>query len=103
MTLTLDLPPELESQLKAEAEASDQTPAQWLVDLAAQELAQREIEDAEDWKTAIHRINNPDPRPNKTLDDLRAHIEVQRSENEKQAHIITVPIGQRKASQKAAR
>jgi hypothetical protein len=77
MTLTIDLPPELESRLKAEAEAHDQTPAQWLLDLAAWELEMREAEDAEDLETLRYRRENPDPRPNKTMDDLRAHIAAQ--------------------------
>jgi mRNA-degrading endonuclease RelE of RelBE toxin-antitoxin system len=63
MTLTIDLPAELESRLKAEAEAHDQTPAQWLLDLAAWELEMREAEDAEDLETLRYRRENPDPRP----------------------------------------
>lgn len=78
MTLQLDLSPELERRLKAEAQANGQTPAQWLLDLAEWELEQREAEDAEDLATLRYRRANPDPRPNKTLDDLRRHIEAQR-------------------------
>jgi hypothetical protein len=77
MTLTIDLPAELESRLKAEAEAHDQTPAQWLLDLAAWELTQRELEDAEDLETLRYRRENPDPRPRKTMDDFRAHLAAQ--------------------------
>jgi predicted transcriptional regulator len=78
MSLLLELSPELENRLEAVAAASEQTPAQWLLDLAAWELAQREAEDAEDLATLRARRANPDPRPNRTLADLRAHTEAQK-------------------------
>ncbi len=77
MTLTIDLPAEREAQLRAEAQERGLSPEETAGALLADLLAEREAEDAEDWETALYRINNPDPRPNKTLDDLRAHIEAQ--------------------------
>jgi hypothetical protein len=77
MSLLLELSPELETRLKAVAAASEQTPAQWLLDLAACELAQREAEDAEDLAALRGRRANPDPRPNRTLARLQErHAEI---------------------------
>jgi hypothetical protein len=77
MTLTIDLPAEREAQLRAEAQERGLSPEETAGALLADLLAEREAEDAEDLETLRYRRENPDPRPRKTLDDLRAHIAAQ--------------------------
>lgn len=77
MTLTLELKPETEATLRAAAQRRGVELPTLLDELAA-EMEAEALLDEQDAQEARERLANPDPRPYRTLADLRAHIDAQR-------------------------
>lgn len=56
----------------------DEVAEQLARDIAREEEEDR-LQDADDLEMLRHRLENPDLRPNRTLDELRQHIAAQRA------------------------
>jgi hypothetical protein len=76
MTLTIEVAPDRQAVLQEEA-ARRGLSAEQLAGEMLDDSLQDLLQDAEDIEEARYRLANPDPRPNRTLADLRAHIEGQ--------------------------
>ncbi len=75
MTLTIEVTPDVEARLLELAAQQGMAVEAVAADVVAGFLTDWEAELEADTLAIQHRLDHPDPRPHKTLADLRAHLD----------------------------